>query len=237
MANADTLVAKLDDIGDAIRAKTGKTAKMTLDEMPDEIAGISGDEKTPFRYVHGYYNTLWTSTTVSHMKRLTVLSGDSSIQKMVESFDYSGASDFSCFMNGQTSMTSFDFAWIADASPRYFNNMFRSCFKLEEIKNADAVSPSVSRCPEMFTGCVRLKSIDLSTWDFSNVTSGTYGTSGMFSDCTALELLKLPSSWQQVSNSPAVFPVAMYDEAGTAYDSGAVIPAGAHTYTITDPTA
>lgn len=42
MANADTLVAKLDDIGDAIRAKTGGTAKLTLDEMPDEIASISG---------------------------------------------------------------------------------------------------------------------------------------------------------------------------------------------------
>ena len=42
MSNADTLMAKLDAIGDAIRAKTGKSPKMTLDEMPTEIAGISG---------------------------------------------------------------------------------------------------------------------------------------------------------------------------------------------------
>lgn len=38
MAITDKLAA----IGDAIRAKTGKPEKLTLDQMPDEIAGISG---------------------------------------------------------------------------------------------------------------------------------------------------------------------------------------------------
>lgn len=42
MANTDTLTSLLDDVGDAIREKTGKTAKMALSEMPAEIAGISG---------------------------------------------------------------------------------------------------------------------------------------------------------------------------------------------------
>lgn len=36
------LTDKLSAIGDAIRAKTGKEEKLTLDQMPDEIAGISG---------------------------------------------------------------------------------------------------------------------------------------------------------------------------------------------------
>lgn len=36
------LTDKLAAIGDAIRAKTGKEEKLTLDQMPDEIAGISG---------------------------------------------------------------------------------------------------------------------------------------------------------------------------------------------------
>lgn len=36
------LTDKLDAIADSIRAKTGKTALMTLDEMPAEIASISG---------------------------------------------------------------------------------------------------------------------------------------------------------------------------------------------------
>ena len=36
------LTDKLTDIADAIRAKTGGTAKLTLDEMPNEIAGITG---------------------------------------------------------------------------------------------------------------------------------------------------------------------------------------------------
>lgn len=37
------LIDKLTAIADAIRAKTGKTATMTLDEMPTEIAGIETD--------------------------------------------------------------------------------------------------------------------------------------------------------------------------------------------------
>ena len=36
------LTDKLAAIGDAIRAQTGKEEKLTLDQMPDEIAGISG---------------------------------------------------------------------------------------------------------------------------------------------------------------------------------------------------
>lgn len=36
------LTNKLSAIGDAIRAKTGKSELMTLDQMPQEIAGISG---------------------------------------------------------------------------------------------------------------------------------------------------------------------------------------------------
>lgn len=42
------LTDKLNAIGNAIRAKTGKTAKLTLDEMPSEIASIeTGGSTTP----------------------------------------------------------------------------------------------------------------------------------------------------------------------------------------------
>lgn len=41
------LTDKLNAIGEAIRAKTGKTDKLTLDEMPNEIASISGGGTTP----------------------------------------------------------------------------------------------------------------------------------------------------------------------------------------------
>ena len=40
--NEATIVQKLGAIGDAIRAKTGGSAKLTLAEMPDEIASIGG---------------------------------------------------------------------------------------------------------------------------------------------------------------------------------------------------
>lgn len=41
------LTDKLTAIADAIRAKTGKTATMTLDEMPSEIESISGGSSAP----------------------------------------------------------------------------------------------------------------------------------------------------------------------------------------------
>ena len=41
------LTSKLTAIANAIRAKTGKSALMTLDEMPTEIASISGGGSTP----------------------------------------------------------------------------------------------------------------------------------------------------------------------------------------------
>jgi hypothetical protein len=41
------LIDKLNAIGEAIRAKTGKSEKLTLDEMPTEIASISGGGTTP----------------------------------------------------------------------------------------------------------------------------------------------------------------------------------------------
>lgn len=41
------LIDKLNAIGDAIRSKTGKTGKMTLDEMPTQIASIEGGGAAP----------------------------------------------------------------------------------------------------------------------------------------------------------------------------------------------
>ena len=40
------LTSKLTSIGNAIRSKTGKSAPLTLDQMPQEIASISGDDPT-----------------------------------------------------------------------------------------------------------------------------------------------------------------------------------------------
>ena len=39
----NNLVTKLQNIGNAIRSKTGGTTALSLDAMPDEIASISGD--------------------------------------------------------------------------------------------------------------------------------------------------------------------------------------------------
>ena len=45
------LIDKLNAIGDAIRAKTGKSDKLTLDQMPSEIAGILTAEPYEGEYI------------------------------------------------------------------------------------------------------------------------------------------------------------------------------------------
>ena len=53
------LTDKLSAIGAAIRAKTGKTDKLTLDEMPTEIEGIqTGGGDGPEKYIEAQYETV-----------------------------------------------------------------------------------------------------------------------------------------------------------------------------------
>ena len=60
------LTDKLSAIGDAIRAKTGKEEKLTLDQMPDEIAGISGGVLTPLVATeNGVYDPTYETVTVT----------------------------------------------------------------------------------------------------------------------------------------------------------------------------
>ena len=63
MANHDSIVSsdKLTAIADAIRAKTHKLSTMTLDQMPDEIASISGGGGGGVTPKHGVVHSSWSS--------------------------------------------------------------------------------------------------------------------------------------------------------------------------------
>lgn len=57
---------KLSAIGKAIRKKTGKGEKLTLDQMPGEIAGISGGVLTPLTVTeNGTYYPTYEAATVT----------------------------------------------------------------------------------------------------------------------------------------------------------------------------
>ena len=65
------LIDKLSAIADAIRSKTGKTGRLTLNEMATEIAGISGGTELNFKVVGGttepinpIENMIWVNTDV-----------------------------------------------------------------------------------------------------------------------------------------------------------------------------
>lgn len=227
MANADTLKGLLDAIGDAIRAKTGGSATLTLAEMPDEIAGISGG-KVP-------YSVLKQPV---EQGRFRPFNDNATMYEVLASFDFSGVEDLRYLMRGQNGITEFDFAAISDASPTSLYGFIggtssTSNRSITVLKNVGALDTSnVSAYRECFQYCAGLTEIDLSSWTFPT-TVAPYTTTNMFNGCVSLQKLVLPATFTNTGTYPAKFPVAMQDENGNQYASGATIPDGAHTYTAT----
>ena len=67
--------------------------------------------------------------------------------------------------------------------------MFYECKSLESIDLSSFNASNVTNMSRMFYGCRSLKSIDLSSFNTSNVTDMSY----MFSDCSSLESIDLSS--------------------------------------------
>lgn len=75
---------------------------------------------------------------------------------------------------------------LEDLIPRVCSGWFRDMIHLEKIDGLDKLhTHQVSDMSYMFAGCEKLKDLDLSTWDVSNVTDMT----DMFQDCISLEEL------------------------------------------------
>ena len=72
---------------------------------------------------------------------------------------------------------------------------------------------------EMFDGCIKLRELDISSFDLSNATIKKHETIEMFDDCFELETLKTFKNNQYLVK----LPVAMVDAAGELYVE---IPAG-----------
>ena len=176
------LTDKLSAIGTAIRAKTGKTALMTLDEMPTEIAGISGgNEPTDaeltitgncqYRFAYGG----WDWFINKYGNRITT----NNITDADQMFNNSNISNIPFELNfSQTDETDID-------------NMFRSCLNITSIPKINNCKPSSIR--EVFNYCSRLRYLpaDIATWfDWSYIDGLTSPYSGyrdnLFAHCYSL---------------------------------------------------
>ena len=211
------LTDKLSAIGTAIRNKTGKTALMTLDEMPTEIAGISGgNEPTDADLTFGWnlshwnYQGTWDNIISKYGNRITthdVISFDSSftssqltnipfaINQKTDSQNVSYTIAFSGCQQLTTCPT------INNFKPQTCSGMFVLCKKLESIpivvdwSEANSYTEmGYAGASQLFTDCMRLRTIDPSWFDCDFL---CYETSSIyyngFSGCKSLdELVGLP---------------------------------------------
>ena len=185
------LIEKLENIGNAIRTKTGKTDLLTLDEMVTEIGNIetggSGD-------VSEYFNTEVTTNTTGAqgildrvVKKLPNLIIGSNVTSMASAFAYyqgdvipnitflsNKVTNFSsCFVNCSNITT---IPQIDTSNGTNFSVMFSGCSKLTEVPLINTSKGTTFN--SMFTGCVSLETIpQIDTSNGTNFASMFYFTS------------------------------------------------------------
>ena len=179
------LTNKLTAIANSIRAKTGSTNKLTLDEMPTAISNISsgGDLPAEALNITGnceqmFTNNHWNWFIDNYGNRVNT----SDITSMHEMFRNSGNLQLIPFS--------------INCSPTNTTNLwhtFFGCGKLKSIPQINNAKPA--EMVSLFSGCQNVREIDddmFKTWDFSDVNNSSKMIAQIFNDCKSLR--KLPMS-------------------------------------------
>lgn len=188
------LINKLSAIGDAIREKTGKEDLLTLDQMPEEIKGISGggEEVEPIVIEDSQCQYLGTGVLASKMIELY---GNLITTKNIRYVD-------NMFYRFQGTNIPFDINCDGYTGAN-LQNMFYYATQLKSLPKIYNVVPSAMTT--IFANCLNLREIPedyFDSWDFTymdNLT-GTYtgGANGVFSNCYSLR--KAPLDWIKYTN-------------------------------------
>lgn len=176
------LTDKLSAIGTAIRNKTGKTALMTLDEMPTEIAGISGgNEPTDADLTFGWdlskwnYQGTWDNIISKYGNRITT-------------HDVTSFSD--SFLNSGLTNIPFAINQKSDSQNVNYSSAFWGCQQLTTCPTINNFKPQM--CDGMFGICGKLESIPLVV-DWSEANSytdiGYAGAAQLFMNCSRLRTI------------------------------------------------
>ena len=210
------LTDKLNAIGDAIRAKTGGTEKLTLDQMPTEIASITtggGDFPEEAFVLTGnqsyrFAGTSWNWFIEEYGDRITTraltyapyMFRGNNLESIPFEINFSGGSLGDLFSNsnirtapkitgsfGRANGESVD---PNDAFP-YCSEVFRNCFYLREIAEPDLIKNYYySDYMSMFENCYSLREIPAG---FIKLMDG--GISYAFMNCHSLnKIINLPVS-------------------------------------------
>ena len=179
------LIDKLNAIGDAIRAKTGGTEKLTLDEMPIQIQAIQtggGDLPEEAFVISGncnyrFANDGWNWFIENFGDKITTK-------------DISNAS-YMFQLCSKITEIQFDLNFSSNSSYHDLSHVFRDCRNLTQSPKLNNVK--VYSTSNMFYSCYNLRTIpeDIAdTWDWSypeKQTGAFYvNQSNMFSGCSSL---------------------------------------------------
>lgn len=198
------LTDKLTAIANAIRAKTGKTATMTLSEMVTEIEGISGGGDTSAedgiidRTISGEYtNNRVTSVGAQTFRSCSKLT----------TVDFPNATSIGTYaFYGCSALTSADFPKVTGVASSAFSN----CSKLTSVNLPAATSIAASA----FSSCTALTSLELpkvtsignSVFQSSSLVSVslplvTSISTNLFYRCESLERVEAPAATSINSNA------------------------------------
>lgn len=175
------LIEKLENIGDAIRAKTGKTDLLTLDQMPIEIAAIeTGGGDLPeealrltgncqYKFVYDqwnwFINEYGNRVTTDTISAMTWMFASSKTLENIP-FEINGYAKGSCSMS----------------------RMFYGCEKLKSLPKINNLKPA--NIDYIFNGCKSLREIPedyCEGWDWTgHKTGSSMAHSYMLADCFSL---------------------------------------------------
>lgn len=176
------LIDKLTAIADAIRAKTGKTATMTLDEMPTEIAAIEagGDTEIEDALVAGNGLSSYTNSRITNLGAYA-LAGQAALKRVsLPNVTSCGNYAFAeC-----SSLERIDAEDLPKLGGKYVYpyNLFQNCKALTSIS-----MPLLGTLGQRFAStCTSLVNVDLPS------ATGVVGLM-QFEDCTSLKSISLPN--------------------------------------------
>lgn len=184
------LTDKLSSIGDAIRAKTGKTEKLSLEQMPDEIRSIETGEKVEQYLETETYSSINLVKATLHgyiIPYANMFSG----QKYLQTVNFEGieTSISDSMFNGCSSITEIS---IPATVTSIDTNGFYLCGKLKSIVIPENVTSIKSSA---FRNCNSLASATF---------KGTPSliSSDVFKNDTNLTVINVPWSEGEVANAP-----------------------------------
>lgn len=190
------LINKLSAIGDAIREKTGKEDLLTLDQMPEEIKGISGgggDDDTPI-YITGQCQYAFSGPFVSQC-----------VERYSNKIKVNGITNANfMFYRYQLENVPFDLEFATGNIYIDLTSMFNGAEWLKQLPNITNTI-RFSSMSSMFSGCIRLREIpddffDKLVWDYHQGVANAYGTNTSYMFNTCYSLRKLPTSIKQFKN-------------------------------------